>query len=232
MPLKLTALAKKYGMKIEGVLHIGAHYGQENEVYDHLQIPNRVFFEPLKKNFEVLSRKIGTRYPLMNIALGNENKQILMNVEAANDGQSSSILKPAKHLKQYPHIKFDTTEEVSMCRLDDLGLDIDTKFNLLVIDVQGYELEVLKGSVNVLTKIDYIISEINRDELYENCTQLVDLKSFLSLHGFVLVEESWDGKTWGDGLFIKRDKYYPVEEPVLGSWESMKQWFNGLFRKG
>ena len=43
-----------------------------------------------------------------------------MYVESANQGQSSSILRPNLHLKQYPHITFDEKETVEMVRLDDL----------------------------------------------------------------------------------------------------------------
>jgi hypothetical protein len=140
---------------------------------------------------------------LMNIALGNDNKKISMNVETANSGQSSSILNPVLHLTQYPHIKFESTEEVEMKRLDDLGMNL-SDFNFINIDVQGYELEVFKGAEKTLHNIDYIMSEINRDEVYQNCARIEQLIDFLSPYGFELVEQTWDGGTWGDGFFIKK----------------------------
>ena len=142
----------------------------------------------------------------MNIALGNSNSLIKMNVETANSGQSSSILNPILHLTQYPHIKFETTEEVEMRRLDDLNIDL-SNFNFINIDVQGYELEVFKGAEKTLDKIDYIMSEINRDEVYENCARIEELVDFLTPYGFELVEQTWDGGTWGDGFFIKTKKF-------------------------
>ena len=77
------------------------------------------------------------------------------------------------------------------------------KYNFINIDVQGYELEVFKGSLRTLESIDYIISEVNRAELYENCTNVYELDNFLSLYGFKRVETSWEGVTWGDALYIK-----------------------------
>lgn len=189
-------------MKISGVLHIGAHFGEENDVYNNLGIEKRIFFEPLSSNFRVLKNNIGENYTLMNIALGNENKKISMNVETANSGQSSSILNPLLHLIQYPHIKFETTEDVDMKRLDDLDIDLSS-FNFINIDVQGYELEVFRGAEKTLHNIDYIMSEINRDEVYQNCARIEQLIDFLSPYGFELVEQTWDGGTWGDGFFIK-----------------------------
>ena len=202
MLLNLESLVNKYGMKIQGVLHIGAHFGEENDVYNKLNIEHRVFFEPLTSNYKVLQERLGDQYPLYKLALGNENKSMSMYVETANSGQSSSILKPVIHLQQYPHIKFDNTEEVEMRRLDDMDLDVQN-FNFINIDVQGYELEVFKGGVKTLENIDFIMSEINRDEVYENCTKIDELTDFLSKFGFEFVEQTWDGGTWGDGFFIK-----------------------------
>lgn len=202
MLLNLYSIVNKYNMKISGVLHIGAHFGEENDVYNNLGIEKRIFFEPLSSNFRVLKNNIGENYTLMNIALGNENKKISMNVETANSGQSSSILNPLLHLIQYPHIKFETTEDVDMKRLDDLDIDLSS-FNFINIDVQGYELEVFRGAEKTLHNIDYIMSEINRDEVYQNCARIEQLIDFLSPYGFELVEQTWDGGTWGDGFFIK-----------------------------
>jgi hypothetical protein len=76
---------------------------------------------------------------------------------------------------------------------------------MIVIDVQGYELEVFKGAVESLKGIDYIVSEINREELYENYTKVEELTEFLAKHGFEKVEEVWVASGWGDGLFIKKN---------------------------
>lgn len=90
-----------------------------------------------------------------------------------------------------------------MARLDDLGIDF-RGYNFISIDVQGYELEVFKGGEKTLRHIEYIMAEINRDELYENCARVEQLVEFLAPYGFELVEEAWAGGSWGDGLFIKK----------------------------
>lgn len=205
MLLDLIGLTKKYDMNIKGVLHIGAHFGEENNVYNQLEIENRMFFEPLSSNFAKLCKNVGNEFSLINVALGNETKEVEMYVETANQGQSSSVLKPIKHLQQYPHIQFPFKEKVSMVKLDDLNIDMN-KYNFINIDVQGYELEVFKGGVNSLEHIDYIMAEINRDEVYENCAKIDEMIEFLNPYGFELVETNWAGHTWGDGLFIKNKK--------------------------
>ena len=65
------------------------------------------------------------------------------------------------------------------------------------MDVQGYELEVLKGGEHYLNNIDYIITEVNRDEVYDGCAKIEELDAFLQKYTFIRVETTWDGKTWG-----------------------------------
>jgi FkbM family methyltransferase len=204
MIFNFPELTKKYNFKIKGAIHIGGHYGEEYELYNSLNVPS-IFFEPLSNNYRVLKNKVGHDHNVQTFqcALGNENKTVIMNVEVANNGQSSSILKPKKHLEQYPHITFDFTEEVNMFRLDDIDLDL-TSYNFLNIDVQGYELEVFKGAFESLKNIDYIISEVNRDEVYENCPHIDELDKYLSQLNFKRVETDWAGDSWGDALYVKK----------------------------
>jgi FkbM family methyltransferase len=205
MLLDFFEIYDKYNLKIKGVLHIGAHYGQEDWVYRRLSVQNVIYFEPLSDNFNKLLSNI-TLIPdktmAYKIALGNETKKVTMHVESSNQGMSSSILKPLLHIERYPHIVFDSEEEVDMKRLDDIDFDRE-KFNLINIDVQGYELEVFKGAEKTLENIDIIISEVNKDYLYENGALLDDLISYLEPYGFEFKECNWAGEIWGDGLFIK-----------------------------
>lgn len=203
MMLDFDDIYLKYNMKINGIIHIGAHYGEEHEQYKEKNVKNLVYVEPVLKNFNVLKENIKDDSILLNIALGNEEKDIEMFVETANNGQSSSILKPKLHLVQYPDIVFNEKEIVKMKKLDNIGLDL-SKYNLINIDVQGYELEVFKGGTNTLNYIDYIFCEINRDDVYENCAKVDELIKFLYKYNFDLVEINWAGYTWGDGFFIKR----------------------------
>jgi FkbM family methyltransferase len=203
MLLDFEKLITKYSLQIEGVIHIGAHFGQEHNLYKKTNIKNIVYVEPLSKNFQKLKENVKDDSLLLNVALGCENKKIEMFVESNNLGQSSSILEPKLHLQQYPNIVFDSKEEVEMKKLDDLNIDLEN-YNFINIDVQGYELQVFCGGKNTLSKIDYIISEVNRAELYKDCVKINELEDFLKDYGFELVEVNWVGNTWGDALFIKK----------------------------
>jgi FkbM family methyltransferase len=202
MLLNLKELVKDQNLKLRGVLHIGAHFGEENEIYDEMSIPNRFFFEPLPQNYEVLMTRI-QGWPSLQVALGNQKQEVTMFVDRVNNAMSSSVLKPMKHLEQYPHIEFNDRCVVQMVRLDDVPFD-RSLYNFINIDIQGYELEALKGARQTLQSVDYILTEVNNAELYEDCARIEVLSRFLRKYGFDLVIVNWFGQTWGDAFYVKR----------------------------
>ncbi len=203
MLLDLENLKEKYNLKINGVLHIGAHFGQEFVTYEKMGIKEVCFFEPLPETFKVLKSKVGKKAVLVETAIGNTIGEIEMNVETANQGQSSSILEPSLHLRQYPHIQFNKKVKVKITKLDTFIEDCE-KYNFINIDIQGYELEAFKGAKEYLKHIDYIMTEVNREEVYKNCPRVEELDEYLSQFNFERVETTWDGVTWGDAFYIKK----------------------------
>ena len=215
MLLKLSELVGKHSLDIKGVYHIGAHHGQEFESYKELGVTNLIFFEPYAPNFMKLNEFIqsqdteGMNVHLENVALGHRDDLRTLFVETENKSMSCSLLKPKVHLDLYPKIKFDQEVEVKQTFLDKFVIEsqIDpTNFNFINIDVQGYELEVFKGAAHTLCAIDYIYTEVNNDELYEDCVRMSDLDEFLGdLWGFKRVETKLVGnQKWGDALYVKQ----------------------------
>jgi len=204
MIISLKHMINTYSLNIKGVLHIGAHFGQEYKDYLLEGINDMIFFEPVKSTYEQLTKNIlqSDRVLTFNVALGNENKEVEMFVETANKGMSSSVLAPELHLKQCPKIKFDKKETVQMCRLDDIVID-RSKYNFINIDVQGYELEVFKGAVKTLKTIDYNFTEVNFQHLYKDCCLVEELDAFLKKFGFLRILTDSSNRTWGDALYKK-----------------------------
>jgi len=204
MIIPLHKIVSDYKIAIKGVIHIGAHSGQEYNAYALQGISEMVFFEPINSNFRELVKHIprDSHIKAFNVALGNKTGIVDMFVETANHGMSCSVLEPGTHLNQYPNITFDTKETVSMFRLDDMNLK--PVYNMINIDVQGYELEVFKGAINTLEHIDIIYSEINLEQVYKGCVQVDELDLFLGLYGFKRVLTDIKPKTWGDALYLKR----------------------------
>ena len=204
MILEFKDLVKKYNLKVSGVIHVGAHHAEEVPNYAEMGIENIILFEPLKENFDIIRKNVSS-YPQLKIrkhqvALGNSNQTITMNL-SSNQLESSSILKPKLHLQLYPDIIFNKTEEVEVQKLDDYNC---RKCNFLNMDVQGYELEVLKGGKETLCNIDYVYCEVNRNEVYEGNAYIEQIDEFLSFYNMSRLETFWwDNGDWGDAFYKK-----------------------------
>lgn len=234
MLLDFHLLVRKHKLHIKGIVHAGAHYGEEYKDYSRYT-RNIVFIEPCKSAIEVLKLKF-PQVKLHECALGASEFTTEMNVEKHNKGQSNSILKPAKHLEQYPEIIFEEKETIKVNKLDNLPFDRNSH-NFLAMDIQGYELEALKGATWTLSHIDYIYCEVNRDEVYEGCARVEQLDDFLSKYNFQRVETNWGGGTWGDALYIKKKvatvnnsfkpeiiRNYPEDnKPIFEHWYSQNR---------
>ena len=189
-------------MNIKGIIHVGAHYGEEISEYIDNGIQDIILFEPLVENFDVLSKKVKTLNANIEgyqVALGSKKGDATMYV-SDNEKQSSSVLKPKVHLTHHPHVKFPSTEDVEVHLLDDYN---SKDYNFINMDVQGYELEVLKGGTKTLEHVDYVYCEVNRDEVYENNAYVEELDEFLSGYNMKRVETDWAGDIWGDALYIR-----------------------------
>jgi FkbM family methyltransferase len=205
MLINFTNIKKKYNMNINGIVHIGAHYGEEIVEYVNNGIQNIVLFEPLLDNFNVLKQRVqnlNANIQGHQIALGSEKKTAVMNL-SSNNLESSSLLKPKLHLEHHAHVKFEGTEEVEVDILDNYDLG---SINFINMDVQGYELEVLKGAVKTLNQIDYVYCEVNRGEVYENNAMIGEIDEYLGKYKFERVETHWPEEwfQWGDAVYIKR----------------------------
>ena len=226
MLLTLSSLSKTFKINFTGVIHVGGHVGEELKEYHLKGINSLVVFEPLPQTFDKLSEESSKYHfesiQLINKAVGAENKQVEMYVSPQNT-ECSSILKPQKVLVNYPEIEFSTKQIVDMVTLDSV-IPENHNFNFLNIDVQGYELEVLKGAEKTLQNVDYVLTEVNVVNLYENNALVTDMDSFLQEHGLVRVKTQWHedatapegirysdmvgmvyGVSWGDAFYIRED---------------------------
>lgn len=205
MVFDLKQLITKYNMNLQNVIHIGGHHGHEVQLYKEINPNCKVeIFEPHPVTFTIMKNNVSSfsQINCHNVALGSKETTMDLFVETANQGQSNSLLKPKYHIDQYPHIRFDNQIKVPVKTLDSFRLD--NSYNFISIDVQGFELEVLKGANDTLKNIEYIIVEINNTELYEDCCMVEELDQFLKQFNLHRLETNWMGGTWGDGFYMRR----------------------------
>jgi FkbM family methyltransferase len=81
---------------------------------------------------------------------------------------SGSLRRPKQHLKVFPWIKFEGTIEVNTIKLDSwIARESIEVIDLIWADVQGAELDVVKGGEAALNKTRYFYTEYSNRELYE-----------------------------------------------------------------
>lgn len=204
MLLNFPLLVNKYSIKADGCIHVGAHHAQEHADYVHAGVRRFVYIEPCATAFNVLKNKFGAHHhiQLFNYACGDVEGEQVMYTGSQNEGQSNSLLKMGKHHQIHPGITLPNTELVTVKRLDSLGL-AHKGYQLLVMDCQGFEGRVLKGATETLNQVNYVYTEVNKDEVYQGCTLVDELDQLL--FEFDRVETGqWVGNMWSDALYVRK----------------------------
>lgn len=178
--------------KIQLVLDVGANEGQF--IRTSLALMPRVpiyAFEPNPSAIQTLQNcdwgaEIVTLFP---IALGSQQETLTLNVSKFSP--ASSLLQNSNQLtSEFPETVPETTVNVDVKRLDAVIQTLGTPAAnfLLKIDVQGFELEVLKGAVGVFDQILVIVCEVNLALLYEQQCTLESILAFLQNYHYQLID--------------------------------------------
>jgi FkbM family methyltransferase len=188
-----------FNLDIHGLIHVGTNYGYEMHWYELMGIDHLLGVEPLPlacEQFKLLYPDI----PLLCCALGERTEMRRMYVYAG-DGQGSSLLHetnrdPNAFILPRPLLvlvePFETVE---------LPTVYNGNFNCLVIDVQGFELQVLKGFGSRLDPIEMISVELSREPLYDGEAPAHEVCGWLGERGFVRVSPIEDHN---DVFFIRK----------------------------
>jgi len=198
---------------IRTVLDIGANVGKFTTMISEILTNVNIYaFEPLSDCYKELieNTKHLDNINYFNFALGEkESESIIYHNEFT---PSSSILEMNDmHKSIFPKTIHSFSENIHIKDLDSLDDEIIwIQKTLMKIDVQGFEINVLKGAISSLNNIDVIIIETLFVELYENQTQFDDIYSFLVKRNFSYrgnFEQIKDPKSgrilWADAIFIK-----------------------------
>lgn len=196
--------------KVNTIIDVGANTGQFAKEIKHI-FPNASIFciEPIPDVYKQLKDNLKKEKQAVSFNLGLAQKDGEMEFYENAFSQSSSVLKPDGHEKYFPETKDYKKITVKTITADKLFEDINLVPPILYkIDVQGFELQVLKGSEELLKKCDYIKIELSFVKLYENQALFNDVYQFLISRGFKLVGFTHiitDVKT---GLPLQVDGYF------------------------
>jgi FkbM family methyltransferase len=190
----------------ESVLHVGAHKAEEWEQYSKHGWGSllTIWVEAQSELSSQLKGVLDSKYNTVINCLAWSIDDLELDFHLSSNSESSSVFPFGQHLELYPKISTTETIKLKTSRLDTV-LPSDFEAELIVLDVQGSELEALKGLGSRLKKAKWIYSEISSKEIYLNGPTVLELDAFLINVGFKRVATKWyKNHGWGDALYIKK----------------------------
>ena len=177
----------------KGILHVGAHRGTEAGAYDWFN-KKVIWIEADPEIYEDLEINIRKHYNQKSYCalLGSKNEKNVNFYISNNDGACSSIYQfsnEVKNKKLWSDRLFFTSKKktLEMKTLDSLvkekKIDI-SEYNYWIIDIQGAELDFLKGALDSLKSVIAIQIEISMENYYEGGAQWYDVKNFMINNNF------------------------------------------------
>lgn len=198
------------GLNPKTLIDVGANKGQFSLIARYLFPEIQIHaFEPLQRERKLLASVLPPPISLYDTALGSKAGQASFFVTSRTD--SSSLLMPGPCQEQAYGVKVLSRLVVTVSRLDDtLEFSQLPRPVLMKLDVQGSELDVLKGAKGALKFIDMLYCEVSFVELYLKQALANEIVEFLKDEGFEVCgvfNRSFTrrfGPTQADILFLKR----------------------------
>jgi FkbM family methyltransferase len=203
---------------VDGVVHVGAHEGQEVDAYLARGAKRVVLVEPNPDACRVLRERYGARpdvHVIEAAALDDEGRaRLQLHTSRGGSTEPASVLALARFKEIVPTLETPAEIEVDAAPLDVLlnreGLD-PAAFELLNVDVQGAELHVLRGAEHVLASVRAVLVEVHVVELYSGGATEDQIDSFLVARRFrrvdaeyhELYDESGTFPAWGEALYVR-----------------------------
>lgn len=213
MLITMPELQWVFGVRANGVLHVGAHDAEESDAYKHYNWAPVIWVEMLPEKFEALKNRFsGDREnTVLHAACWDASGTELSVFRASND-QSSSLLAPDLHLSVYPAISFLKDARIRTSRLDSI-LPSTVRFDFINFDIQGAELRALRGLGDHLEQVRWAYLEVNIRRLYKDSAIVEEVDGFMLERGFIRIATRMAGaEGWGDALYVNTRK---ISKPAL-----------------
>jgi FkbM family methyltransferase len=208
MLMDLPDLHRIYQFKPTGILHLGAHTAEEAPMYMQNFGPVPVWWvEANPRMIPVITRRL-RRFPsqrvLQSLIYEEDGVELPFNVTNMG-GLSSSILEFGTHTSFSPEIRFVEKVTLPTRTVDSLVEEHGIVANFLNMDLQGAELHAIKGATKFLRGVDYILTEVNKAEVYKGCARVQQLDKYFKAYGLNRVKTFWVGdQGWGDALYVRK----------------------------
>jgi FkbM family methyltransferase len=169
------------------VIDVGAYIGSFAYAAHHMLPSAQIYsFDPLPENIAAMKKNLESlgKFTAFQTALGDHPGE--MDFFVSDFAPSSSALAMGDlHKKAFPYAAESHKIKVPVARLDDFLSKMELKSPVLLkLDVQGFERVVLEGAGELLKQVDYLISEVSYQTLYENQVLFDGLYDFLRSKSF------------------------------------------------
>ena len=205
MLISVSELALNYGCNPKIVWHLGGHNAEELDDYLSNGSQEVHWFEANPELALILQSKlmdIPNQFVIPKAAWHTDEEVLTFKI--TNNTMSSSIYDLKIHSEKYPDIVLTKMVNVETITLNtySIGREIPSLINL---DIQGAELEALKGASNFLEQVSYIYTEVSYVELYKNAPLAEDIDLYLNGFGFKrVVTRKVPKDGWADVLYINQ----------------------------
>ncbi len=205
----------------ELIVHVGAHLGQEAELYRAFGARRVVWIEGdpdtyarLVANLAEAERKTDRPVSQQTVCalVSDADDQRRSFHRFNNEGASSSVYPPTeRQRREWPGLGLSgdpielptrTLESI----LDELQIHpAPTPKSLLVIDVQGHELAVLAGIGRYAHTFQFCECEISQEAIYEGAALYPDIQAKFRRMGYKLVSHGDESLPWHGDVIFERD---------------------------
>ena len=178
-------------LEIDLVLDVGASEGFYGEELREDGYSGQIIsFEPLLESFKMLANR-SSKDPLwlaINSAVGDKERNEVMSV--SGHITSSSLLEMTEeHIDAMPPSATVNKQEIKVITLNSLSGNLISENSriYLKVDVQGFEMFVIKGADLILDRVKVIEMELTFKSLYNGGVLFNDMIKHLESLGFFLV---------------------------------------------
>ena len=196
---------ERLGHKPQKILHLGAYLCEEAPIYKRLGATEVMWVEADPHMF-YQAQAVCNSYPghtILNCAIYDEDgleKEFFI----CNNRGCSSLKKLYKHKNHYPHIQETHSITVRTRTVDSICAEYNFQPDMLNLDLQGGELNALRGSTKTLQNVQLVYSEVSFEELYLGAPLIQDIDNCLAEFGFERTALADTGFQWGDAVYKKR----------------------------